>query len=94
MAEKNTKKAILLGIGAAAALKFAAGDGIFNKPRFYFQYKAAEKYLSSAHPGAVIGNMVKTSGGWSCVVKENNSSFVLSITKASDGNYIFHNSQL
>ena len=94
MSEKNTKKAILLGLGAVAAYKFINGDGIFNKPRFYFIYKAAKKYLSSSHPDAVLGKIIKTSGGASCIIYENNRQFMLSVSKAPDGTYIFHESEL
>ncbi len=94
MLKKHTKKALLIGMGIVTAYKFTSGDGIFNTPRFYFQHKALRKYLSSSHPGAAAGSILKTSGGWSCIIRENNNSFLISITRADDGNYIFHESKL
>ena len=94
MLNKNTKKAILIGIGTAAAYNFVIGKGIFNKPRFYHQHKAVKKYLSSSYPEAVTGDIFKTFDGWSCIVNDNGVSFVLNITKTFDGDYIFSRSEL
>ena len=94
MLGKNTKKAFLIGLGVLTAYKFSNGDGIFNKPRFFFQHKALKKYLSSTHPYAAVGEIIKTSGGWSCIINENNVSYLISLTYSSDKTYIFHESKL
>lgn len=89
MEKKKTNKALLIGIAAAGAYHFIKGNGIFNKPRFYYQHKAVEKYLSSNHENANVGEIVKTKSGWSCIVNDNSYQFVLNISRTDDGTYIF-----
>lgn len=89
MEKRKTKKALLAGIAAAGAYHFIKGNGIFNKPRFYFQHKAVKKYLSSNHANAYVGEIVKTKSGWTCVVNDNSYRFVLNISQTNDGTYIF-----
>jgi len=91
---KKTKKAVLIGLGTALLYSAVKGNGIFNKPRFYFVYKALEKYLSSNHADSNIGEIVKTKNGWSCIVNDKGKSFVVNISKAVDGNYLFSESEL
>lgn len=87
--EKNLKKAIFAGIGAAAAYSFLKGEGMFNKPRFFREYKAAEKYLSSYYENAVCSEMTKTKTGLCCVVTAQNKRFILNIHKTDKGEYVF-----
>lgn len=88
------KKAVLFGLCAAAAYKFVRGDGIFNKPRFYSQYKAVERYLSTYHSGARAGNISTTESGWHCIVTTPEKSFLLNIHRTQDGMYLFSETDL
>ena len=90
----STKKAVLLGLGAAFVYKFIKGDGLLNKPRFYSQYKACEKYLSTYHSGARIGNISTTESGWHCIVTTTEKSFLLNIHRTDDGMYLFSETDL
>lgn len=90
----SAKKAVLLGLGAACIYRFAKGEGVFNKPRFYQQHKAVLGYLETYHPTAVAGSIVKNNGGWHCIVKNGTGDFVLNINKANDGTFIFSETQL
>ena len=87
--KSKTKKAVLIGLSAAVAYSFIKGNGVFNKPRFYQQHKAVQKYLSSNHESAYVGEIVKTKGGWSCIVNDMGRKFVLNMEKTSDGSYVF-----
>lgn len=88
------KKAVLIGLGAALVYKFIKGDGIFNKPRFYSQYKAVERYLSTYHSGARAGNISTTESGWHCIVTTPEKSFLLNIHRTQDGMYLFSETDL
>ena len=90
----SAKKAALLGVCAACAYKFIKGEGIFNKPRYYAQYKAVEGYLATYHPGATFTNIVKNDSGWHCIVNATDKSFVLNIHKTDDGMYLFGETDL
>lgn len=95
MSEKfSPKKAILFGICAAAAYKFVRGEGIFNKPRFYEQHKAVQNYLSTYHPDAEAGHIVKNDSGWHCIVTAPQKGFALNIHKAENGTYLFSETNL
>ena len=85
----KSKKAILLGIGAAVTYSFIKGNGIFNKPRFYHQHKALKKYLSSNHPNAYTGEITKTKNGWSCIINDTGRHIAVNMEKSEDGTYIF-----
>lgn len=85
----NTKKALLLGLAASVAYKAIKGEGIFNKPRFYRQHEAVKKYLSSNHPNAKTGDIIKTEDGWSCIVNVGNRNFLLYITQSNNKEFIF-----
>ena len=91
---KKSKKAILIGLAAAAGYSFIKGKGIFNKPRFYHQHKAMEKYLETNHPNAIAGEIVKTSGGYTTIVNDGGRNFVLNITRTEDNTYIFSEEEI
>lgn len=85
----KAQKTVLVGTLTACAYSMIKGNGIFNKPRFFNQHRAIKKYIETTHPGAVIGNIVKTSKGWASVINDHGSCFLLNITQSPDNNYIF-----
>lgn len=91
---KKTKRAVLIGFGTAILYSAVKGNGVFNKPRFYFVYNALKKYLSSNHPLSNMGEIVRTKNGWSCIINDSGKSFVVNISKSEDGTYLFSESRL
>ena len=94
MKKLDTKKAALLGAGAALAYGIIKGKGIFNYPRFYEQHKAIKNYLETCHPDANFGDVLKTKYGWACIVNSNEKQILLNLEKSSDGNYIFSETEM
>lgn len=90
----SAKKAICLGILATCTYKLIRGEGIFNKPRFYEQYKACQGYLNTYHIGAEFGHIVKNDTGWHCIVNTDTKSFMLNISKTDEGVYLFSETEL
>ena len=89
MKKSNKKGALILGIGAALTYSFIKGNGIFNKPRFYNQHKALEKYLSSNHPDANKGDIIKTDDGYSTIINDRGVKIIVNMAKTPDGVYVF-----
>ena len=85
----KAQKTVLYTTVTALVYSAVKGNGIFNKPRFFNQYRAIKKYIDTTYPGAVMGNIVKTSGGWASVINCQGEKILLNVTKTSDGNYIF-----
>ena len=94
MKNSFSKKALLLGAGAAIMVKFIKGEGIFNPVRFYSERKAVESYLANYYPDATFSDLVKTGDSLSCVVNAQERRFLLKIHKTDDGNYVFGETEL
>lgn len=91
---KRINKAFVVGTLSACAYSFVKGNGIFNKPRFYPQYKAISKYLSSSSPNANIGKIFKTKEGFGAVINDNGDCYLLSITKIKGNDYMFSKTEM
>ena len=94
MKNSFSKKALLLGAGAAILVKFIRGDGIFNGVRFYSERKAVETYLANYYPCATFSDLVKAGDSLSCVVNSETRRFLLKIHKTDDGNFVFGETDL
>ena len=90
----TTKKAALLGAGAALAYGFIKGKGIFNIPRFFDQHKAIKNYVKTYHPNANVGDILKTKNGWTCIINSNDEQILLNLEKTDDKNYIFSETKM
>ena len=94
MKKITTKKAALVGAGAALAYGFIKGKGIFNVPRFYNQHKAIKNYVETNHPNGNFGDVLKTKNGWACIINSNDKQILLNLEKTDDGNYIFSETEM
>ena len=93
MSKKSTKL-LLLGVAALGAYRFYKGKGSFNKIRFSEQHKAVSDYLEGHFPNATYSEITQTEEGWSCIVNAHPKSFVLYMTKSSDGVFVFWEKEL
>lgn len=85
----KAQKTVLYTTATALVYSALKGNGVFNKPRFFNQYRAIKKYIDTTHPDAVIGNIVKTSAGWASVINCHGEKILLNVTKTPDDRYIF-----
>ena len=85
----KAQKTFIIGTVAALGYSMIKGNGVYNKPRFFYQYRAIKKYIDATHPKAVIGDVVKTSQGWAVIVNDHGNCFLLNVTKTDDDVYLF-----
>lgn len=89
MSKKGNKLPILAGLAALGIYRFYKGKGIFNKIRFADQHNAVSDYLESNYPNAFYSDITPTDDGWSCIVNNMGTRFVLYITKSEGGVFVF-----
>ncbi len=93
--KKNKKMlAVLLGAAAVGLYRAVKGKGAFNRMRFANQHEAVSRYVEAHHPGAVYSSIEAVGEGWSCVVNDGGEKYLLYITCADDGVYIFEENKI
>lgn len=94
MRKKVSKIPLLIGLAAVGVYRFSKGKGMFNKVRFKEQHQAVSDYIESHFPGALYSDITPTDDGWSCVVNNMGTRFVLYMTKSADGVFVFWEKEL
>lgn len=87
----------LLALSALAVLGYKAAKdaGIVDKVVYKKEYEAAKRYINAHHPHSRFTNLEKTDTGFVCVVTTaENKKIALTMTKASEGVYVFSEKQL
>ena len=87
---KKPLKILALSAAAILGAKAVKNSGIVDKILYKKEYEAAKRYINAHHPHSRFTNLEKTDTGFVCVVtKPDNKKIALTMTKASEGVYVF-----
>lgn len=87
---KKPLKIIALSAIAVLGAKAVKNSGIVDKIVYKKEYEAAKRYINTHHPHSRFTNLEKTDTGFVCVVTNpDNKKIALTMTKASEGVYVF-----
>ena len=87
---KKPLKIIALSAIAILGAKAVKNSGIVDKIVYKKEYEAAKRYINTHHPHSRFTNLEKTDTGFVCVVTNpDNKKIALTMTKASEGVYVF-----
>lgn len=87
---KKPLKIIALSAIAVLGAKAVKNSGIVDKIIYKKEYEAAKRYINTHHPHSRFTNLEKTDTGFVCVVTNpDNNKIALTMTKASEGVYVF-----
>lgn len=89
MKKEHKLFAILAGIAAIGSYRAIKGKGSFNKLRFNEQHDAVSKYIETHHPGAFYSPLEPTKNGWTCIITDHNTRYILHLMCSENGIYVF-----
>ena len=92
----NKKRLLTIAAGAAmiGAYRAITGKGAFNRVKFSKQHEAVGSYVLSHHPGTFYSPIERTKDGWSCVINDRGTRYLLFIFMSEDGIYIFDENKI
>lgn len=94
MKKNNKWLAVALGAAAVGVYRAVKGKGVFNKYRFAEQHEAVANYVQAHYPNAFYSNIEAVGDGWTCVVTDGNTKYLLYLTCSENGVFIFDETQI
>ncbi len=94
MKKKLPILAAVSGVAVAAVYRAVKGHGVFNRLKFQSEHSAVARYIETHHPGATHSSIEKVGEGYTTIINDGTSKYLLTLTATDEGMYIFNEENL
>lgn len=84
----------LAGAAAVCVYRVVKGYGVFNRFKYANEHIAVSRYVETHHPGGSYSSIAGTGDGYSTIITDSGNKFILTVTMAENGIYVFSEEKL